>query len=80
MKMVVPTRKEAEPLSDRLPLPSVPAWKARLHSKASAWARSPGAHRLLSALLLIGLPGIGAYAHRPDASLTPRAIERKRVL
>jgi len=63
MKMVAPARKEAEPLSDRLPLPSVPAWKARLQSKASAWARSPGAHRLLSALLLIGLPGVGAYAH-----------------
>lgn len=38
-------------------------WQTFLHSTSAVWARSPLAHRVLSAFLLIGLPGIGAYAH-----------------
>ena len=41
----------------------LPRWKVMLQEKASILSRNPAAHRVLSALLLFGAPGIGAYAH-----------------
>jgi len=41
----------------------LPRWKVLLQEKAATLARNPLAHRALSALLLLGAPGIGAYAH-----------------
>ncbi len=46
-----------------LTVSSFPPWRAKLHDRLAAWARTPRAHRLLRALLLFGIPGIGAYAH-----------------
>jgi predicted MPP superfamily phosphohydrolase len=51
------------PHVDTITLPALPAWKIRLHKVMSAMARSPLAHRLFSALLLCGAPGLGAYAY-----------------
>lgn len=43
--------------------PSVSPLRARLHALSAAAARSPMAHRALAAFLLVGLPGVGAYAY-----------------
>jgi len=51
------------PLLNRLSVPSVSPLRARINHITTVAARSPLAHRLLSALLLLGLPGIGAYAY-----------------
>lgn len=51
------------PLLDRLSVPEVSPFHARINRITTVAARSPLAHRLLSALLLLGLPGIGAYAY-----------------
>jgi hypothetical protein len=49
--------------ADEIPLMPIPQWRARIHELSAALSRSPVAHRLLSALLLVGFPGIGTYAH-----------------
>jgi predicted MPP superfamily phosphohydrolase len=61
--MGTPARKEENAfLADPIVLPPLPAWKAKFEDYLARCARSPRAHRLLSVALLIGLPGIGAYA------------------
>lgn len=61
--MVVQARTQEGSLSELITLPPAPPWKAKLQTRIAAWARSPRAHRLLAAFLLVGCPGIGAYAH-----------------
>ena len=48
---------------DTVALSPSPIWKVRLNTTLSRLARSPVAHRVFSALLLLGAPGIGAYAY-----------------
>src|SRR5581483_10102398 len=43
--------------------PAASPLRARLRALSAAAARSPAAHRALAAFLLIGLPGVGAYAY-----------------
>jgi len=50
-------------LTTPITIPPLPQWRAKLQAQCSAWARSPRAHQVLRALLLVGIPGIGAYAH-----------------
>jgi predicted MPP superfamily phosphohydrolase len=57
------TLEQLPPLIAPITISPLPQWRAKLQSQCSAWARSPHAHRLLRALLLVGIPGIGAYAH-----------------
>jgi len=38
-------------------------WKTRLHITLGQLSRSPFAHRIFSAMLLLGAPGVGAYAY-----------------
>lgn len=52
-----------QPGADAIPVSPFPPWKVKLHNHLAAWARTPRAHRFLRALLLFGLPGVGAYAH-----------------
>src|SRR5215813_6061121 len=49
--------------SDPITLPPIPPWKARLHTKLNRLACSPRIHRLFAVSLLLGVPGLGAYAH-----------------
>src|ERR671925_436577 len=55
-------KEEAAFLTNPIILPPFPAWKAKFEDYVARCARSPRAHRLLSVALLIGLPGLGAYA------------------
>jgi predicted MPP superfamily phosphohydrolase len=57
------TLEQSPPLATPITVSPLPQWRAKLQSQCSAWARSPRAHQLLRALLLVGIPGIGAYAH-----------------
>src|SRR3954466_11605739 len=43
--------------------PLASPFRARLHALSATAARSPMAHRALAAFLLVGLPGVGAYAY-----------------
>lgn len=43
--------------------PPASRFRARLHALSAAAARSPMVHRALAAFLLVGLPGVGAYAY-----------------
>lgn len=43
-------------------VPPASPLRSRIHEISAAAARSPLVHRMLSALLLVGLPGVGAYA------------------
>lgn len=49
--------------ADVVMLPPLSPRKARLQNLLSRAARSPVAHRLFSTFLLLGAPGIGAYAY-----------------
>lgn len=49
--------------ADVVTLPPVSPGQVRLQNFLSRAARSPAAHRLFSTLLLLGAPGIGAYAY-----------------
>jgi predicted MPP superfamily phosphohydrolase len=51
------------PPADAITLPSVSPRKARLKNIFRTMAHSPVAHRLFSAMLVLGAPGLGAYAH-----------------
>ena len=53
------TTQDSEAIS---PAP-YPMWKARLHTMLSRLAGSPSAHRVFSAMLLLGAPAIGVYAY-----------------
>lgn len=59
----VTTWKSETPCTDTVTLPSYSEKKARFHAVLGQLARSPFAHRLFSTLLLLGAPGVGAYAY-----------------
>lgn len=59
---VLAQRENALP-NDVVTLPPLSPPKARLQNFLSKAARSPTAHRLFSISLLLGAPGIGAYAY-----------------
>lgn len=61
--MASPARKSNNLSPDFVTLPTPSPWKVRLYEALSAAARSPRAHRVFSALLLYGAPGLGAYAY-----------------
>jgi predicted MPP superfamily phosphohydrolase len=61
--MIVPVLKDNQLPADIVTLPPLPPWKARLQRLLNRAARSPAAHRIFSVLLLLGAPGIGAYAY-----------------
>lgn len=48
---------------EKLSVPAMSPLRARINKLSAVAARSPLTHRLLSAFLLLGLPGLGAYAY-----------------
>jgi len=61
--MKIHALQELSPITEAIPVTPASRWQTFLHKTSAEWARSPLAHRVLSAFLLIGLPGIGVYAH-----------------
>lgn len=62
-RAVLTDQSGTPPLLDTLSVPEVSPLRVRINAITTVAARSPLAHRLLSAFLLLGLPGIGAYAY-----------------
>src|SRR5215471_18750796 len=56
------------PPEDAVTLPPLPPGKVRRRNLTRGLARSPVAHRLFSAFLLCGAPGLGAYAYFVEPS------------
>lgn len=61
--MVASATKPATVFTDTVALPPYSAQKAWVYTAVSQLARSPLAHRIFSTLLLLGAPGVGAYAY-----------------
>ncbi len=62
-KALLPTAQPGTPPFERLSVPAMSPLRARFNEFSAMVARSPLTHRLLSAFLLLGLPGLGVYAH-----------------
>ena len=56
-------------------IPPASPLRSRIHAISANAARSPIVHRMLAALLLVGIPGVGAYAYFVE----PTWLEVKRL-
>ncbi|MGE0825762.1 MAG: metallophosphoesterase [Candidatus Binatia bacterium] len=56
-------KKDDTFVPESIVVPPASSVQSLFHSVSASVARSPLAHRALSAFLLVGLPGVGAYAH-----------------
>jgi predicted MPP superfamily phosphohydrolase len=61
--MTVPVLKNNAPVAEVVTLPPLSPGKARVQRFLSRAAHSPAAHRFFAALVLLGAPGLGAYAY-----------------